>query len=140
MFYPWEKQAQRERAMKQYGKYFNNVEFEKIPFRKNMSVVIENDVWIGANVVILPGVHIADGAVIAAGSVVTHDVGAYEIVGGIPAKLIRRRYSPQQIEQFLAIQWWNWEIEEIENNYELFCQPEEFLNKFSVLHKSNKKL
>jgi len=138
MFYPWEKQVQREQAMMRYGKYFDNVEFEKSPFRKNMPVVIENDVWIGANAVILPGVHIANGAVIAAGSVVTHNVGAYEIVGGIPARVIRHRYSPQQIEQFQAIQWWNWEIEEIEDNYDLFCQPEKFLNKFSVLHICNK--
>lgn len=132
MFYPWEKQAQREKAFLQYGKYFENAAFEDSPLRKNLPVVIENDVWIGANVVILPGVHIGNGAILAAGSVVTHDVGAYEIVGGVPAKLIRYRYSPEKIKQFQAIEWWNWEIAEIEANYELFCQPEEFIIRFGV--------
>ena len=66
-------------------------------------MVIGNDVWIGANVSILPGVYIGDGAVIAAGAVVTKDVEPYAIVGGVPAKVIRYRFSPKEIYILLKI-------------------------------------
>lgn len=62
-------------------------------FEDERPVIIGNDVWIGDRVIILPGVHIGDGAIIAAGAVVTKDVPAYAIVGGVPAKLIRMRQS-----------------------------------------------
>lgn len=71
-------------------------------------VVIGNDVWIGQNSVIMSGVRIGDGAVIAAYAVVTKDVPPYAIVGGNPAQEIRRRFSPEVIESLLAIEWWNW--------------------------------
>lgn len=70
--------------------------------------VIGNDVWIGSNVLILPGVHISDGAIVAAGAVVAADVEPYTIVGGVPAKIIRKRFTEQQISELLEIQWWNW--------------------------------
>ena len=69
-------------------------------------VTIGNDVWIGNNVQILSGVTIGDGAVIAAGAVVTKDVDPYTIVGGVPARRIKRR-------QFLKIAWWDWPLEKI---------------------------
>lgn len=68
---------------------------------------IGNDVWIGANATIMDNLTIGDGAVIAAGSVVVKDVPPYAIVGGNPAKLIRYRFSPEQIAALLRIQWWN---------------------------------
>ena len=68
---------------------------------------IGNDVWIGARAVILGGVNIGDGAIIAAGSVVTRDVAPYAIVGGIPARLIRNRFSDDVIQLLLDWQWWN---------------------------------
>src|SRR5690606_2348960 len=70
-------------------------------------VVIGNDVWIGANSVIMPGVVIGDGAVVGAGAVVTNDVPAYVIVVGVPAKIVKFRFSEEVIKKLLEIQWWN---------------------------------
>ena len=70
---------------------------------------IGNDVWIGQNVTINRGVKIGNGAIIAAFSVVTKDVPAYAIVGGNPAKIIKLRFSPKEIEELQDIQWWNYE-------------------------------
>lgn len=76
-------------------------------------VVIGHDVWIGQEAYILSGVHIGNGAVIAARSVVTKDVEPYSIVGGVPAKRLRYRFSPSIIEQLQKIAWWNWPEEDI---------------------------
>ena len=73
--------------------------------------VIGNDVWIGRDAVIMPGVTVGDGAIIGAGAVVASDVPPYATVGGNPARLIRRRYSDDDIERLLRIAWWNWPIE-----------------------------
>lgn len=70
---------------------------------------IGNDVWIGARATILPGVSIADGAVIGAGSIVTKNVGPYEIWAGNPARLIRKRFDEETIEKLLGIRWWDWD-------------------------------
>lgn len=79
-------------------------------------VNIGNDVWIGQRATILAGVTIGDGAVIGASSVVTRDVGDYEVVGGNPARHIRFRYSGEQIKILKDIQWWNWPIEKVKEN------------------------
>ena len=73
--------------------------------------VIGNDVWIGSNVSILQGVTIGDGAIIAAGAVVTHDVEPYSIVGGVPAKKIRMRFTEEEIEFLTAFRWWDKDME-----------------------------
>ncbi|MGI2880104.1 type B chloramphenicol O-acetyltransferase [Vibrio furnissii] len=70
--------------------------------------VIGNDVWIGSEAMIMPGVTIGDGAVIASRAVVTKNVAPYEIVGSNPAKHIRFRFTPEQIETLLEMQWWHW--------------------------------
>lgn len=70
---------------------------------------IGNDVWIGCNAVICRGVHIGDGAVIGAGSVVTKDVDPYTIVGGVPAKFIKNRCAPELAQRLIATEWWNLE-------------------------------
>ncbi len=126
-FYPQEKYAERKRLILKYGKYHDNADFENSQLRKNRAVTIGNDVWIGADVIILPGVKISDGAILAAGSVITKDVDAYAIVGGVPAKLIKYRFDKDIIERFMKIKWWDWSIDEIEKNIELFYQPEKFL-------------
>ena len=84
---------------------------EDMPFKGD--TVIGSDVWIGQNAVILPGVHIGDGAIIGANSVVGSDVEPYTIVAGNPARLIRRRFDEELTELLLSWQWWNKSIEEI---------------------------
>ena len=78
--------------------------------------VIGNDVWIGYEAVIMSGVTIGDGAVIGARAVVTKDVPPYTIVGGVPAKPIRRRFDDAAIEKLEALRWWDWEFEKIKRN------------------------
>jgi acetyltransferase-like isoleucine patch superfamily enzyme len=79
-------------------------------------VKIGNDVWIGANAIILDGVKIGDGAVVGAGAVVTHDVSPYTIVGGVPAKVLKRRFSKRIIKELMEIKWWDWNEEKIKMN------------------------
>ena len=83
-------------------------------------VVIEEDVWIGSNVVILSGVRIGRGAVIAAGAVVTRNVEPYSVVGGIPAKKIKMRFSDNSIKKLEISKWWTWNIEQIRENKAFF--------------------
>lgn len=102
---------------KQSGKSF----VTKTSFEENKkankihSVVIENDVWIGSNVTILEGVTIKTGAIIAAGSVVNKDVSNYEIVGGVPIKKIKNRFSDNIIVELLKTDWWSKDLEWFEN-------------------------
>ncbi len=93
----------------------------KNQFIEEETIHIGNDVWIGNNVIILDGVNIGDGAIIAAGAVVTKNVDPYGIYGGIPAKLIRFRFTKEQIRQLLDIMWWNDDIEHIKQNANLFA-------------------
>jgi virginiamycin A acetyltransferase len=79
-------------------------------------IVVGNDVWIGYEAVILSGVKIGDGAIIGARAVVTKDVPPYTIVGGVPAKPIRKRFSDETITELLKLQWWNWSAERIKQN------------------------
>ncbi|MEY8246473.1 CatB-related O-acetyltransferase [Heminiphilus faecis] len=79
-------------------------------------IVIGNDVWIGYDAVIMAGVTIGDGAIIGTRAVVTKDVEPYSIVGGVPAKEIRKRFIPEEITRLLELQWWNWPIEKIKNS------------------------
>lgn len=77
---------------------------------------VGNDVWIGADALILPGVTIGDGAIIAASSVVSRDVAPYAIVAGNPAAERRRRFEPAIVERLLALRWWDWPIDRIGRN------------------------
>jgi acetyltransferase-like isoleucine patch superfamily enzyme len=106
---------------------------EKDRFIGNDKVTIGNDVWIGANVYVKNGVSIADGAVIGSGAVVTKNVEPYSIVGGVPAKFIRFRFSEAQIASLLKIKWWNWERDIIARNLEAIGNDniDEFIEKFS---------
>jgi len=78
--------------------------------------IVGNDVWMGYNATILPGLKIGDGAIIAANATVTKNVEPYSIVGGNPAILIRKRFSELQIKWLLDAQWWNWDLEKITRN------------------------
>lgn len=97
--------------------YFDIIPDKKYYHKEYGDTIIGNDVWIGYDALIMPGVKIGDGAVIGARSVVTKDVEPYTIVGGNPAKIIRKRFDDTAIEKLLKIQWWNWEIEKIMANY-----------------------
>lgn len=80
--------------------------------------IVGNDVWIGQEATIMPGITIGDGAIVAAKSVVTADVPPYAIVGGNPARLIRRRFPDDVIAELLTIRWWNWDAGKITRNLE----------------------
>ncbi len=98
--------------------------------RKRDRAIIGNDVWIGHGVIVLPGVTVGDGAVLAAGAVVTKDVEPYTIVGGVPAKLIRERFSRIIAEKLKSMAWWDWPFEVImarladfqSSDIETFCE------------------
>lgn len=81
-------------------------------------IVVGNDVWIGYEAVIMAGVTIGDGAIIGTRAVVTHDVPPYTIVGGVPAKGIRKRFDEGTVEALLALRWWDWPRERIAANWE----------------------
>tara|TARA_B110001450_G_C17637054_1_gene487630 strand:- start:490 stop:1143 length:654 start_codon:yes stop_codon:yes gene_type:complete len=91
-------------------------------------VIIGNDVWIGINAIVLRGIKIGDGAVVAAGAVVTKDVAPYSIVGGVPAKHIKFRYSKNQIKHLLNIMWWEWDKKKLKKNISLFYDIEKFID------------
>ncbi len=88
----------------------------ELPYKGD--TVIGNDVWIGYEAVIMPGVQVGDGAIIAAKSVVVGDVSPYTIVGGNPAKHIRQRFEDDVIHALLEVAWWHWDIEKITRNLE----------------------
>lgn len=82
--------------------------------------VIENDVWIGSSAIIMQNVRVGNGAIVAGGAVVTHDVLPYTIVAGIPATVLRKRFDEDVIDQLLAWRWWDLPIEELCEFRELF--------------------
>ena len=103
-------------------------------YRKTASgylVDIGHDVWIGADVKIMDGVSIGNGAVVAAGAVVTKDVPPYAIVGGVPAKIIKYRFTPDQIEFLQQFKWWNMPEDWIRENWQMFEDIEKFAEKFT---------
>jgi len=105
----------------QYTFYIKN--FGESPLGKNSNkTIIQNDVWIGDNVIILPRVTIGTGAILAANAIVTKDVAPYSVVGGNPAKVIKKRFSEDKIQELLASKWWEWDQETIKNNKEFFFQ------------------
>lgn len=99
---------------------FNTFNGAGLPSTKG-NVIIGNDVWIANNVTIMSGISIGDGAVIANNSHVVKNVEPYTLVGGNPAKLIKYRFKPQQIEKLLEIKWWDWEDEKINKFAPLLC-------------------
>jgi virginiamycin A acetyltransferase len=88
----------------------------ELPYKGDTT--IGNDVWIGYEAVTMPGVQVGDGAIIAAKSVVVSDVSPYVIVGGNPAKPIRKRFEDDVIQALLEVAWWNWDIEKVTRNLE----------------------
>lgn len=110
----------------------NNVSFYKNDkeYIDEKMVTIGNDVWIGDTVLIKGGVTIGDGAIIGMGSVVTKDVEPYTIVGGAPAKVIRKRFDDDTIKKLHKSQWWNKDFDYYKNNSELFLNVDQFKEMF----------
>jgi virginiamycin A acetyltransferase len=79
-------------------------------------IIIGNDVWIGYEAVIMSGVTIGDGAVVGARALITKDVPPYTVVGGVPAKVIKRRFSDEIIAELLILKWWDWSSDKISYN------------------------
>lgn len=92
----------------------SHIKEELRPEKSN--IIIGNDVWIGMNATILPGVKIGNGVSILAGAIVSDDIPDYAIVGGVPARIIKFKHSPEIIEKLNKINWWNWPEEKIKLN------------------------
>ena len=101
---------------------FKNIfkENNKGEFVTRGDISIENDVWIGAHAVVLSGAVIHNGAIIAANSVVTGEIPAYAIAAGVPAKVIKYRFSQEVIDDLLEKKWWNWSLEKIKDEKAFF--------------------
>ncbi|MEO8032767.1 MAG: CatB-related O-acetyltransferase [Gemmatimonadota bacterium] len=82
---------------------------------------VGNDVWIGYRAIVMPGVTIGDGAIVATASVVTRDVPPYAVVGGNPAAVIRSRFDPGTVERLLKVAWWDWDAGKVTRNVRLIC-------------------
>ncbi|MEO7797920.1 MAG: CatB-related O-acetyltransferase [Opitutaceae bacterium] len=93
-------------------------------FAERKPIVLGHDVWLGAHVFVRDGVTIGHGAIVAAGSVVTKDVPPYAIVGGVPAKLIRFRFSEDEIARMLALRWWDWDEQRLRASQPWFVQTD----------------
>jgi len=124
-----------DKAISTYGLIYqfegvNASEKNNLEHHEDKRVVIGNDVWIGLRSVILSGVKIGDGAVIAANAVVTKDVEDYAVVGGVPAKLIKYRFEKSVINKLMKIKWWDWEKDKIIENIMLFYDIDKFFRKF----------
>ena len=105
-----------------------NIEFDECK-----PIIVGHDVWIGSRSIIFEGVTIGDGAIVAAGAVVTKDVPPFAIVGGVPAKIIKYRFSPEIISRLLEIKWWDLPDEKITKCIDLFHTPNpklEDINKY----------
>ncbi len=125
-------------AMQSGFTYVKHEKFDEYKYADDHHVVvIGNDVWIGSEAKLMGGVRIGDGAIIAAGAVVTKDVPPYAIVGGVPAKVIRFRHSEDQIETLLKIQWWNKNDEWIKENAEFFENVQLLIEKWEKTYEEN---
>jgi phosphonate metabolism protein (transferase hexapeptide repeat family) len=98
--------------------------------RRNGGCRIENDVWIGNGAKVMAGVTIGTGSVLAAGCVVTHDVAPYEVVAGVPARVIRMRFDPEIVERLLRIAWWDWDRETLKKGFPLLTNLKLFLETY----------
>lgn len=108
------------------GKNCLGINFSNHDYVDTEKTTIENDVWIGNNALIKAGVCLSTGCIIGMGSVVTKNVGPYEIWGGNPAKLIRKRFSEETIQLLLQSKWWELDEELIKNYVEYLDNPEQF--------------
>lgn len=99
--------------------------------KKKCRIAIGNDVWLGKNVIITNFSDIGNGVIAGAGTVITKDVPDYAVIAGVPARIIRYRYLPDQIEALNKIAWWDWTDDEIRERYDdLYLNIEDFIKKY----------
>lgn len=113
------------------GKNIMRKNFANHPYELTKKTILKNDIWIGNNSLIKSGVTINNGAVVGMGSVVTKDIGEYEIWAGNPAKLIRKRFSDEIIKQLSASDWWSWNDDEINKFAKFMNRTESFLERLA---------
>jgi acetyltransferase-like isoleucine patch superfamily enzyme len=104
---------------------------EKDLFVEHRLIIVGNDVWIGANAIIADGITIGDGAIIAAGAVVAKNVAPYEVVGGVPAKFIKKRFTDDQIKFLLEFKWWDKNKDWHSQNASLMSDIEKLRSKYA---------
>lgn len=121
---------------KQYG--LDDADDEEFfEWRKSHPCEIGHDVWIGHNVTVIAGVKIGIGACIGAGAVVTKDIPPYAIAVGVPAKVIRYRFDEETIKRIMAVEYWNWSREKLEENFADLRNVDEFLAKHAPKRLAN---
>ncbi|SHF19990.1 chloramphenicol O-acetyltransferase type B [Mariniphaga anaerophila] len=125
-------QGHRHDWVSSFPFFYQGFDSAEDAYQKAGDTVIGNDVWIGANAIIMPGINIGNGAVIATSSIVTKNVDAYTIVGGNPARPIKKRFADHEIALLLKLKWWDWDIEKIKANMSLLCS-----NKIQELYEKN---
>ncbi len=103
---------------------------EFFSWRRAHPCVIGHDVWIGHAAVVLPGVRVGTGAVIGAAAVVTRDVEPYQVVVGVPARPVKKRFPDEVIQRILRSEWWNWDRAELEERWRDLCSLDSFLEKY----------
>jgi UDP-3-O-[3-hydroxymyristoyl] glucosamine N-acyltransferase len=123
---------QQKFAPEKQMKYFQRAKEDPNVSNPTEKIAIGNDVWIGANTFINTSKCkvIGDGAIIAAGAVVNDDVPPYAIVAGVPGKVKKYRYTPEQIDVLLRVKWWDWDDATLVENAEEMMYPERFFEKF----------
>ena len=111
------------------NKQFKQARFSPEQTNNHHQVMIGSDVWFGWNVGVLGGVHVGSGAIVGANTMLTKDVPPYAIVVGNPARIIKYRFDKETIKKFMAIKWWNWDVDKVLDNYHLFNDVDTFLEK-----------
>ena len=106
---------------------FTGISYNETDYKWHSETKIGNDVWLGFRVIVRGGINIGDGAIVGAGSVVTKDIGPYEIWAGNPARMIRKRFTDDIIEELLKSEWWNWDDEKLMKYGYAFDNPETFI-------------
>ena len=114
-----------------FGRVWNMSNVDNPVVRQNPNIIIGNDVWIGQNAVLLEDTVIGDGVIIGSHSVVHGEIPPYAVAVGNPAKVVKKRFTDEQIESLLSIQWWNWEDEKVREFAPLLCSTDinEFIRK-----------
>jgi acetyltransferase-like isoleucine patch superfamily enzyme len=111
-----------------HGKNKLKINFSNFKYESMLETTIENDVWIGINVIIKSGLKIGQGSIVGAGSVVTKNVEPYSIVAGNPAKLIKYRFDKETIQALLSINWFDWSSDEIKEASIYFKEPKQLID------------